>query len=277
MRTNIFTRCTYLWIATCLCLIHLSCDEDDHSAKLGAPARASFTVTEVAGKTNTYLLESTSENAYRYQWDLGLGEGLRAGGPSIEAHYLAKGTYQAKLYAYGMGGYDIATEIITVEYDDFTPILEDPTFQLLAGKTWKLDANAAAPITVGTENNPAEYFGGGSLVDYQIDDEYNFAYVDNRLMISYNANGSTFNAGNVTPNYVCGTDRSYQSTFNFSTTVQGEGIATITIPGSPPDRFIGVTDVSSNNYRIISITETALVLRSGTTAETVHQMRFVAE
>lgn len=93
--------------------------------------------------------------------------------------------------------------------------------------------------------------------------------------LSYKANGQTFNAGNIAPNYSCAADRSYDSAFTFSTTVQGAGIATITIPGNVPDRFIGVTDVASNNYRIISISATEMVLRSGKSNETVHQMRFV--
>ncbi|MDO7742676.1 MAG: hypothetical protein MUP99_02850, partial [Pedobacter sp.] len=93
--------------------------------------------------------------------------------------------------------------------------------------------------------------------------------------VVYNAHGATFNGGNVEPNYNCGSDRSYESAFTFTTTVEGAGIATITIPNTPPNRFIGVTDVSSNNYRIISITANEMVLRSGKVNEAVHTMRFV--
>lgn len=264
-------------LAAFFCLLNFSCKEEDYASKLGAPAKASFNVTKVSGKVNTYLLESTSENAYRYQWDLGLNEGLRSAGPSIEAHFLASGTYHVKLYAHGTGGYDIATQAIVVEQDDFTPTLEHPTFQLLTAKTWKLDGSSSAPVIVGTENNPGEYFGGGALADCQVDDEYTFTFVNNGFKLTYDANGATFNGGNVDPNYNCGNDRSYESVFTFNTTLEGAGIATITIPGNPPERFIGVTDVSSNNYRIISISETEMVLRSGTINEVVHQMRFVAK
>ena len=61
------------------------------------------------------------------------------------------------------------------------------------------------------------------------------------------------------------------------TNIAAAGIASITITGTPPTQFIGVTDVSSNNYRIISISENEMVLRSGTPAEAVHQFKFVAQ
>src|SRR5690606_15958690 len=114
--------------------------------------------------------------------------------------------------------------------------------------------------------------------DCQLDDEYRFAFIDNGFKLIYTANGATFNAGNLEPQYTCGADRSYESAFTFTTTADGVGIASITLPaGNPPDRFIGVTDVSSNNSRIISISATELVLRSGTTSTPVHQMSLCAK
>lgn len=249
-----------------------------NEGELGTVAKASFQVAQVTGKVNTYMLQSTSENAYRYQWDLGDGQGLAAGAASKEAYFLKKGEYNVKLYAYGKGGYDVATTKITVANDDLSPILNSAEFKKLIAHSWKLDPNSLAPITVGTENNPAEYFGGGSLAACQADDVYTFAFVDNDFKISYNANGATFNAGNVQPNYACGADRSYNNVvFSYSTVVAGQGLATITLPGAVPTMFIGVTDVSSNNYRIISITDTEMVLRGGKANETVFQFRFVAQ
>ncbi len=246
--------------------------------ELGQAAKASFKVSPVSGKVNTFSLESTSENAFRYQWDLGDGQGLVAGSATKEAYFLKKGEYEVKLYAYGNGGYDIATQKITVAEDDLSPILNSAEFKKLTAHAWKLDPNSTAPIIVGTESNPGEYFGGGSLADCQADDEYTFAFVNNDFKLTYNAHGSTFNAGNVQPNYSCGADRSYNNvSFTYSTVVAGAGLATITLPGTPPNMFIGVTDVSSNNYRIISISDTELVLRSGKANETVHQFRFVAK
>jgi PKD repeat protein len=275
MNSKSFVRHHCLLLLALISIFNFGCKDEDYASKLGTSAKASFKVTKVAGKVNTYLLESTSEGAYRYQWDFGLNDGLKSAGASTEAYYISKGTYNVKLYAYGEGGYDIATAAIVVDNDDFTPTLNNATFKLLTANTWKLDANSAAPIIVGTEGNPAEYFGGGGLADCQKDDEYTFSFANNAFKLSYKANGQTFNAGNIAPNYNCGGDRSYDAAFTFSTTVTGAGIASIVIPGNVPDRFIGVTDVSSNNYRIISISATEMVLRSGKTTETVHQMRFV--
>lgn len=275
MNYKLFVRQYCLPLVAFFFLLISGCKEEDYASKLGTSAKASFKVTKVQGKVNTYLLESTSQDAYRYQWDFGLNEGLKSGGSSIEAYFISKGTYNVKLYAYGQGGYDIATQPVVVENDDFTPTLNNETYKLLTAHTWKLDASSTAPITVGTENNPAEYFGGGALAACQIDDDYTFSFANNAFKVTYKANGQTFNAGNIAPNYNCGTDRSYEAPFTFSTTVAGAGIASIVIPGNVPDRFIGVTDVASNNYRIISISATEMVLRSGKSNETVHQMRFV--
>ncbi|WP_207423300.1 hypothetical protein [Desertivirga brevis] len=271
-----FVNMRYMYVPLIIASLISGCKEKE--GELGESARAAFKVTPIAGKANTYLLESTSENAFRYQWDLGSGQGVRAGKAVDTAYYLKKGNYDIKLYAYGNGGYDVATQKVSVTSDDLSPILNNPIFQKLTAHPWKLNANSNAPVIVGTEGNPGEYFQGGPLADCQKDDVYTFAFVNNDFKLTYNANGSTFNGGNVAPNYSCSSDRSYVNvSFTFSSTVSGAGIASITLPGNPPVNFIGVTDVSSNNYRIISISDTEMVLRSGTATETVHQMRFVAQ
>ncbi|WP_207425719.1 hypothetical protein [Pedobacter sp. SYSU D00535] len=274
-RISFLTR-RYFYIPLIMASLFSGCQENE--GELGEAAKASFKVTPVTGKTNTYLLESTSENAFRYQWDIGAGQGLRAGKAIDTAYFLKKGTYEVKLYAHGSGGYDVATQQVTVANDDLSPILNNEIFKKLTAHPWKLDPNSTAPIIVGTEGNPAQYFQGGALADCQKDDVYTFAFVNNDFKASYNANGATFNAGNISPNYSCSTDRSYNNvSFTFSTTVAGAGLATITLPENPPSKFIGVTDVSSNNYRIISISDTEMVLRSGKANETVHQFRFIAQ
>jgi len=275
LKSSYKPQCLYLPVFLAFFLI-LGCKKS--VGELGQAAKASFKATPVTGKVNTFLLESTSEGAYRYQWDLNDGQGLISGDATKEAYFLKKGEYEVKLYAYGNGGYDIASQKVVVQDDDLSPILNSAEFKKLTAHPWKLDPSSTAPIIVGTENNPAEYFGGGSLADCQADDVYTFAFLNNDFKITYNANGATFNAGNVQPNYSCGSDRSYTNvSFTYSTVVAGAGIASITLPGVPPEMFIGVTDVSSNNYRIISITDTEMVLRSGKANETVHQFRFIAQ
>lgn len=145
-----------------------------------------------------------------------------------------------------------------------------------AGKSWKLDETPGAnAIIVGTEGNPSEYFSGGPLADCQIDDVYTFN-PSNTLV--YRANGSTFNGGNIAPNYNCADDRSYNSSFTFNATTGGvAGVATVQLPGTPIPFFIGTTDVPDNTYRIIEITPTRMTLRAGAGNGTVFQFKMVAQ
>ena len=144
-------------------------------------------------------------------------------------------------------------------------------------KAWRLDpAVGANPIVVGLEANPTQYFPGGPLDgNCQSDDTFTFTAANN---IIYNANGSTFNGGNIAPNYNCGADRSYNVPFTFAATTGGvAGLGTIQLPGAPPAAFIGVTDVPSENvYRIIDITATKMTLRAGNGSGTVFQFKFIA-
>jgi PKD repeat protein len=145
-----------------------------------------------------------------------------------------------------------------------------------SSKKWKLDPTPGAnAIIVGTEGNPSQYFGGGPLDgNCQSDDTYTFTSTNT---VTYNANGATFNGGNIAPNYNCGADRSYNIAYTFGPTTGGvAGLATIGLPAGPPTYFIGTTDVPSENiYRIIEISPTKLVLRAGNGTSTVFQFKFI--
>ena len=146
-----------------------------------------------------------------------------------------------------------------------------------SSKSWKLDpATGANSIIVGTEANPGEYYGGGPLEpNCQTDDVYTFTTSD---LVSYNANGSTFNGGNISPNYNCGSDRSFSNvSYSFGAVSGGvAGLAAIQLPQTPPAVFIGTTDVPAENYyRIIEITPNKLVLRAGNGSSVVFQFKFI--
>ncbi len=146
-----------------------------------------------------------------------------------------------------------------------------------SSKSWKLDPTPGAnSIIVGTEANPSTFFAGGPLEpNCQTDDVYTFTAADK---INYNANGSTFNGGNIAPNFNCGSDRSYNNiTYTFNATTGGvAGLGTIQLPQTPPTIFIGTTDVPTENvYRIISITANNMVLRAGNGTGTIFQFKFI--
>jgi hypothetical protein len=158
--------------------------------------------------------------------------------------------------------------------------LEDIRNLLTGGgsRSWKLDPAAGAnPIVVGTEGNPSEYYGGGPLAACQLDDIYTFTSANT---LSYNAAGSTFNGGNISPNYNCGDDRSFSNVgYTFGATTPGiAGLATIKLPSAPPATFIGTTDVPAENvYRIIEINAAKMILRGGNGSSTVFQFKFIPQ
>lgn len=169
---------------------------------------------------------------------------------------------------------------VEIKLKKVEPLTLDGIKNILTGgssRSWVLNSTAGAnSVIVGTEGNPGEYYGGGPLADCQVDDVYTFS-VSNSL--NYNSGGSTFNGGNISPNYNCGNDRSFTTSYEYGAVVGGvEGLAQIKLPNVPPANFIGTTDVPTENlYRIIEITPTRMVLRAGTGAGVVFQFKFVRQ
>lgn len=177
------------------------------------------------------------------------------------------------------------TAILEIKLVKSKPITIADLKLMLTGttsKVWKLASGAKdASIVVGIESDVTKYFAGGTLADCQLDDRYTF-FADGT--ITYNANGATFNGGNISPNYNCGNDRTYnKKMFTYSDIGIGiTGLFQFTLAGSPDgsatSTFIGTTDITNNTFRVISITNNTLVLRTtnGKDANAVvHQFKFV--
>ncbi|WP_375437463.1 PKD domain-containing protein [uncultured Hymenobacter sp.] len=141
-------------------------------------------------------------------------------------------------------------------YDSTAPIK-----LLLTGgssRTWKLDNVIDAPITVGTEANPLQYFAGvlsGQLPACQSDDEYTFSATNS---LTYDAKAETFSANG----FSCQAPQSGTSPFVFGPS-SGAGLAQLTL--SRAAAFIGTTDASPTErvYRILSIDNQKMTLRAG--------------
>ncbi|MEI9943584.1 MAG: PKD domain-containing protein [Chitinophagaceae bacterium] len=117
-------------------------------------------------------MQATAQNAFAYQWDRADGAGFKNGKQTDTAYFALKGTYTVKLRAFGRGGYDTASQTVTITIDD---IVNNANFKLLVAKSWKLNpADGANAIIVGTDANPAQYFGGGGIDNCQKDDVYTF-------------------------------------------------------------------------------------------------------
>jgi hypothetical protein len=142
-----------------------------------------------------------------------------------------------------------------------------------SSKTWRLDSLGSTSITAGVEANPTEYYSGGSLATCQKDDWYTFTASDS---IYVNCNGSTLQP---TQGYSCGNDESFAAKFSFgSNSGTAAGLAQINLTADNPDEWIGVLDRAKENlYRILDITPTTMVLRSGNGVGrgTVHTLKFV--
>lgn len=245
----------------------------EHFDELGLPATASFTVSPLGGKANTFLLSSTSQNAFAYQWNRDNGQGFKNGNATDTAYFPLKGTYNIQLYAVGRGGYDTAAQTVVVANDD--PAM---FYNLLTAGSWKLDpASGANSVIVGTESNPSAYYSGGPLLDCQLDDVYTFT-PDNKL--TYAANGSTQGGSSV--GFACSTDLSFSNqTFTYTLLPAGSaGIASIQVASQTPNAFIGSIDgIDNNYYRIMSISSSAMVIRGGNPSAApdnlVFQFKFV--
>ncbi|HEX8427117.1 PKD domain-containing protein [Hymenobacter sp.] len=148
------------------------------------------------------------------------------------------------------------TTVTLAIYDATAPIK-----LLLTGgssRTWKLDNATDAPITVGTEANPLEYFAGvmpGQLPACQSDDEYTFSTAN---VFTYNALAETFSANG----YSCQAPQSGTSPMVFGPAA-GAGLAQFTL--SRAGAFIAATDASPTErvYRILSIDNQKMTLRAG--------------
>ena len=125
-------------------LLISSCnDSATNGGELGStPPDASFTVTEVSDEENTYVLESTTEGAFMWQWDIGDGSGWQKGNEVDTAFYSQAGDYNIKLRAFGEAGSDTASSSINVAQNACIGNLE--TLTGCEGKTWVLNPEAGA-------------------------------------------------------------------------------------------------------------------------------------
>ncbi|MDO7884013.1 PKD domain-containing protein [Hymenobacter cheonanensis] len=162
------------------------------------------------------------------------------------------------------------TEVTLVPFDAVTRVK-----QLLTNgtqKTWLLDQASAAPIIVGTESNPSQYYAGnpaaGQLPACQADDEFTFSASN---VYTYDAKAETFVAGSPGS---CQAPRSDSTPFTL-TAADGAGLAQFVL--GKAGTFIGITDAPDLTYRILAITDKTMLLRAGKSTGTVFTMKLVAK
>lgn len=186
-------------LAVLLSLIIFSCKYDTRD--LSPKPVASFNVTPISGMVNRYLLTSTSQNGFRYDWDKGSGNYVQ--GKSVDTVYFPdKGSYTVRLFVFGHGGIDSSKQTVTVANDD--PAAITP-FKLLTGNSsrkWKLAAEAGA-LWIGPDPNTTWWqnsIGDVAARSCLFNDEYTFTKTGN--VMSFDGKGDFYvdeEAGNPWP------------------------------------------------------------------------------
>ncbi|MBL7740126.1 MAG: PKD domain-containing protein [Chitinophagaceae bacterium] len=270
----------YITTAILSVFIFFSCKYDTRDL-LPKPV-ASFTATPIAGQTNRYLLSSTSQNGFRYDWDKGFGN--YATGKAVDTAYFPDaGTYTVRLFLFGHSGTDSAKQTITVAADD--PAALTP-FKMLTGnntRKWKLAPEAGAlwigpdPGTTWWQNGIADLTTRSCLFN----DEYTFTKTGSTMAFDSKGDfyvdeegGNPWPAG--MPAVGCYANSAIPAGFqawannavftfevinNNKLKVNGTGAHLgLYKAGTPPDAALPAP-AGSVTYDIVSITPTRLVLR----------------
>ena len=139
-----------------------ACTPTKGPSGLGPLPQASFTVTPVSGEVNTYALVSTSKGGFAWYWNQGNGGGTVAGQATDTVYYNKKGAYQASLMVFGSGGYDTASQTITVAQDDpGINILQDSSLTPSGQAAWTL-LNTGGTQTTFTFTNQGLNLSNGA-------------------------------------------------------------------------------------------------------------------
>lgn len=263
---NTWNKAAWLLLASPILLA--SCDKNDTGELEGPKPTASFTTSaKTEGLTTKVTFTSTSTDGFLYRWDF--GDGTSGTGQTVVHEYKKGGTLKATLTVAGRGGTAISAPM-NVVLPDVTTLVK----QLLTGttsKTWILNNTVVAPIIVGTEGNPGQYYPGaaaGQLPACQADDEYTFSATN---IYTYDAKTGTVVAQQ---GQTCQAPRSDSTPFTYGAAT-GAGYAMITLQKA--GSFIGATDVPDLTYRIIDITDKTMVLRGGGPNGTVFQYKMIAK
>ena len=271
---------TYLLSLVACSLLLFSCEYD--TRELGAKPVAAFSVSPVAGQTNKYLLTSTSQNGFRYDWDKADGAGYKKGKPIDTVYFADKGNYTVKLFVFGHSGIDSTQQVINVTADD--PAAQTPLKIITGNSTrkWKLAPEAGAlwigpdPATTWWQNGTGDVTSRSCLFN----DEYTFAKAGN--VLTYDSKGDFYvdeeggaphpsgmpavgcYANSAIPSQFQAWANNGTFTFEIIGTklkVTGTGAHLgLYKAGTPPDAALGAP-AASVTYDIVSLTATRMVLK----------------
>jgi len=159
----------------------VACTPNSKNLELGPKPKASFTVSPISGKVNTYLLtNTTTPSSFFYKWDNGDGSGAREGKAIDTAYYPEKGIFTVKLLVLNNGGYDTVSQVINVAADDPNGCAGKKALLTDCNtKTWVLDQPGAGALWVGDPGGAQWWSNGAADVTAAdrtclFNDEYTF-------------------------------------------------------------------------------------------------------
>lgn len=212
---------------------------------LGPKPVASFTVTPISGRPNTYLLTSTSTNSFRYDWNKASTSYVQ--GKQVDtAYFIFSGTYTVKLIVYGQSGIDSTSQVINVASSDPTACVGTQLGFITSctSKKWKLDPDAGA-YKVGPNPNDGSWWQN-NLADVasrscEFNDEYTFSFNANATF-AYDNKGDFYADGYLgTNSYGCEPSANYTAaqrpwgsgtfTYSFIPNAGVAGLGQLTIKG----------------------------------------------
>lgn len=138
----------FLFVSVLLAAVCLGgCTPDKNSAGLGPLPKAGFTVAPLSGAVNTFVASATSTGVFSWYWDPGDGSIRKMGNANDTLYYKNKGNYRVSLLVLGKGGYDTASQIVSVAATDpGINVLQDPGFT--SNMSWTPLATGGTATTI---------------------------------------------------------------------------------------------------------------------------------
>ena len=123
------------------------CTPDNNTAGLGSTPKASFTVTPLSGATNTFVCSAATDGVFGWYWSTGNGSPT-AGPASDTIHFAQHGNYRIVLTAVGRGGYDTASQVVSVAGDDLgNTVIAGGTLDVASSSNWTVLNTGGAQTT----------------------------------------------------------------------------------------------------------------------------------
>jgi hypothetical protein len=208
--------------------------------------KASFTVTPVSGVSNKYVLTSTSQNAFRYDWDKASGSYVT--GKQVDTVYFPyMGTYTIRLQVFGQGGMDASSAQIVVAANDPAACAGTQLGFITSctSKKWKLDP-AAGAYKVGPGPNDGSWWssGAGDVTGRycEFNDEYTFVFGAARTF-SYDNKGDFYGDG-----YLGDNSHTCQPSSNYTAAQAGWGTGSFTYSFTPNAGVAGLGQLTVTGH-----------------------------